>query len=163
MNIKGLKIRVSKEDYICLTDMCKDRPGKPGDYIRNWIQALSTIRFLAVWEQKHNPTFNDAGLRVIETEIGRGRFYLSPKRWVELTNAIGIYSGAGRYAGTYAHFHIAIHFANWFDERFYVEFINEFDRLKRKELSNWSVNKVIDNLSESIYLLEEYNKPKKKE
>ena len=30
-------------------------------------------------------------------------FTMSPKKWIETTNAIGIVSKAGRYGGTYAH------------------------------------------------------------
>ena len=36
---------------------------------------------------------------------------MSVKTWIEKTNAIGIFSKAGRYGGTYAHRDIAYHFA----------------------------------------------------
>jgi len=44
------------------------------------------------------------------TEVGifsPNRFSLTPKRWIMVTNAIGIVSKARRYGGTYAHQDIA--------------------------------------------------------
>ena len=38
-------------------------------------------------------------------------FVLTPKRWVETTNAIGIVTKGGRYAATYAHKDIAFEFS----------------------------------------------------
>ena len=56
------------------------------------------------------------------------------------------------------------HFKN--KPEFYVYMIKEYQRLIKEEYNraniDWSVNKVIDNLNESIHLLEEYHKPKKK-
>ena len=38
---------------------------------------------------------------------------MSPKKWIEFTNAMGIVSKSGRYGGTYAHSDIAFEFASW--------------------------------------------------
>ena len=38
---------------------------------------------------------------------------MSPTKWIEGVNAIGIVSKAGRYGGTYAHSDIALEFASW--------------------------------------------------
>ena len=39
---------------------------------------------------------------------------MSPKRWIELTDSIGIKVKSGRYnSGTFAHKDIALEFASW--------------------------------------------------
>ena len=40
-------------------------------------------------------------------EAGLNRFNMTPRKWIEATNAIGIVSKAGRNGGTYAHKDIA--------------------------------------------------------
>ena len=81
INIKGLQVRVSNEDYICLTDIAKSKDGTPNDYIRNWLQAMSTIRFLAAWEEDHNPNFNTLGLHCIEKAQNGTYFYSEINVW----------------------------------------------------------------------------------
>ena len=36
-------------------------------------------------------------------QAGANAFTMSPKKWIESTNAIGIVSKSGRYGGTFAH------------------------------------------------------------
>ena len=58
---------------------------------------------------------------------------LSPQRWIEATNAIGIISKSGRYGGTFAHKDIAFEFATWISSEFKLYLIVEFQRLKADE------------------------------
>ena len=37
-------------------------------------------------------------------DAGSNYFVLSPKKWIDTTNAIGITSKSGKYGGTFAHF-----------------------------------------------------------
>jgi len=60
-------------------------------------------------------------------------FVLTPKRWIETTNAIGIVSKSGRYGGTFAHKDIAFEFASWISIEFKLYIIKEFQRLKKSE------------------------------
>ena len=60
-------------------------------------------------------------------------FTLSPTRWIEATNAIGIVSQAGRYGGTFAQTDIAFEFASWISVEFRLYLVMEFQRLKAKE------------------------------
>ena len=47
----------------------------------------------------------------VRSEAGLNRFVMTPTKWIEQTNAIGIVSKAGRYGGgTYAHSDIAMAF-----------------------------------------------------
>lgn len=52
-------------------------------------------------------------------ETGLNRFVMTPTKWIEQTNAIGIVSKVGRYGGgTYAHSDIAMAFATWISPEF---------------------------------------------
>ena len=46
-------------------------------------------------------------------EVGLNSFTMSPSKWIEGVNAIGMVVQAGRYGGTYAHRDIAFEFAMW--------------------------------------------------
>ena len=49
----------NENDYICLTDMARYKDKQRTDYIiQNWLRSRSTIEYLGVWEQLHNPNFN---------------------------------------------------------------------------------------------------------
>ncbi len=48
--------------------------------------------------------FNPLEFEGVRQQAGLNAFTLSPSRWIESTNAIGIISQSGRYGGTYAHF-----------------------------------------------------------
>ena len=72
--------------------------------IQNWMRNRNTVDFLAVWEELHNPDFNRVQFEAVRSEAGLNRFVMTPTKWIEQTNAIGIVSKAGRYGGgTYAH------------------------------------------------------------
>ena len=72
--------------------------------IQNWMRNRNTVEFLAVWEELHNPDFNRVQFETVRSEAGLNRFVMTPTKWIEQTNAIGIVSKAGRYGGgTYAH------------------------------------------------------------
>jgi hypothetical protein len=58
---------------------------------------------------------------------------MTPKKWIEATNAIGIISKSGRYGGTFAHKDIAFEFASWISIEFKLYVIKEFQRLKADE------------------------------
>jgi hypothetical protein len=68
-----------------------------------------------------------------KSQAGLPSFVLSPTQWVEKTNAIGIFSKAGRYGGTYAHKDIAFEFGSAISAEFKLYLIKEFQRLKESE------------------------------
>ena len=45
--------------------------------------------------------FTEQGIAIIKSQAGLNSFTLTPKQWIEKTNAIGIVSKVGRYGGTY--------------------------------------------------------------
>ncbi|MCD4726170.1 MAG: KilA-N domain-containing protein, partial [Pirellulales bacterium] len=73
------------------------------DLIRNWLRNRNTIEFLGVWEHLYNPNFKPVECDGFRKQAGLNSFALTPKQWIEITNAIGLISKAGRYGGTYVH------------------------------------------------------------
>jgi hypothetical protein len=72
-------------------------------------------------------------------EAGSNYFVLSPQRWIESTNAVGMISKSGRYGGTYAHEDIAFEFTSWISSEFKLYLVTEFKRLKRGEQQRLSL------------------------
>ena len=98
-------------DYISLTDMVKANDEE--DLIRNWMRNKNTLEYLGVWESLNNPNFKGVEFDTFMKEAGLNRFNMTPRKWIEATNAIGIVSKAGRNGGTYAHKDIAFNFGMW--------------------------------------------------
>ena len=98
----------NENDYICLTDMVRGEEGS--DHIRNWMRNRNTLEFLGIWEQLNNQSFKGVEFDTFRKEAGLNSFNLTPRKWVQSTNAIGIISKSGRYGGTYAHKDIAFEF-----------------------------------------------------
>ena len=124
-------------DYISLTDMAKydeDDPSRviedPTGVVANWMRGRSTISFLGLWESLYNPAFNKEEYEKLKSMSGRPSFTLSPKKWIESTNAIGIQSKAGRGGGTFAHKDVAFEFASWLSPRFKLMLIVDYQRFK---------------------------------
>ena len=80
---------------------------------------------------------------------------MSPKKWIETTDAIGIVSKAGRYGGTYAHSDIAMSFATWISPEFQLYIMKDYRRLKTDENSRlslgWNLNREISKLNYRIH------------
>ena len=136
---KGINIRttlgINENDYISITDIAKYASGEPNDVIKNWMRNKDVIEFLGLWEQLHNPNFKPVEFDGFKTRAGANAFTMSPKRWIEATNAIGIQSKSGRYGGTYAHTDIAFEFASWVSPEFKLYLIKDYQRLKANESS----------------------------
>lgn len=145
-----------KNDYISLTDIARKREGEyPGYVIQNWLRNKGTISFVGLWESIHNPDFNYIEFEAIKNEAGLNSFVLTPKRWVETKNAIGIVTKGGRYAATYAHKDIAFEFASWISPEFKLYIIEDYQRLKAGENArlslNWNLNREISKLNYRIH------------
>ncbi len=122
------------EDYISLTDMARYRDAERVDYIiQNWMRTRNTIEFIGLWEQLNNPDFKSIEFDGFRRQAGLNSFALTPKLWIEKTDAVGIVSKKGRYGGTYAHKDIAFEFASWLSVEFKLYLIKEFQRLKDEE------------------------------
>ncbi len=157
IQVKGTDIAVTSkgdEDYISLTDMVKSFDGGNA-LIEQWLKNKDTVLFLGIWEQLNNPDFNSLEFEGIKNEAGRNSFYLSAKKWVKATSAIGLSAKAGRYGGTYAHKDIAFEFGSWLSPEFKLYLIKEFQRLKEEEqrrLSHpWNVHRTLAKVNYRIH------------
>lgn len=142
------------DDFICLTDMAKKFGGD--DLIYSWMSNRNTLEFLGIWEQIHNPEFKGGEFDTFKKEAGLNSFRLTPKKWVDSTNAIGIQSRAGRYGGgTYAHRDLAFEFGSWLSPEFKLYLIKEFQRLKddenRRLSLEWNLNRTLAKINCRIH------------
>ncbi|MBS3141107.1 KilA-N domain-containing protein [Candidatus Woesearchaeota archaeon] len=142
VKVLGTKVSVLfDKDYISLTDIAKYKDqDHPADVIKNWIRSKDSIDFLGLWEKINNPKFKLVEFDQFRTQAGSNAFVLSPQKWIEKTNAIGIISESGRYGGTYAHKDIAFEFASWVSVEFKLYLIKEFQRLKEEESERKSLD-----------------------
>ena len=85
----------------------------------------NTIEYLGIWESLYNPDFKPLEFEGFRKEAGLNAFILSPQKWINTTNAIGIISKSGRYGGTYAHKDIAFKFASWISVEFELYIVKE--------------------------------------
>ena len=78
---------------------------------------------------------------------------MSPSRWIELTNAIGIINKLGREGGTYAQRDIAFKFASWVSVEFELYLVKEFQRLKEEEQKQlgWSAKRELSKINYRIH------------
>lgn len=141
------------QDYICLTDMAKQKDGRIEIIIQNWMRNRMTIEFLGLWEKINNSNFNHIEFDVFRSKAGLNSFYLTPTQWMEKTNAIGIITKKGRYGGTYAHRDIAFEFASWLSPEFKLYLIKEFDRLKSEEQKQlgWDIKRNLAKINYRIH------------
>ena len=154
IHAKGVDIGIYTEDYqneyLSLTDIARYKSDDPAAVIQNWMRGLDVIEFLGLWESLHNPNFNPIEFEGFRNQAGANAFTMSPKKWIDHTNAIGIVSKAGRYGGTFAHSDIAFEFASWISAEFKLYIIKDYKRLKYDESSRlslgWNLNREVAKL-----------------
>jgi hypothetical protein len=99
INVKGTEIVLfteGNEDFISITDIARYKnANEPKDVVKNWMRSRSTIEFLGLWEKINNPAFKGVEFDSFLYQAGSNSFVLSPSKWIETTNAIGIISKAG--------------------------------------------------------------------
>lgn len=146
-------ISVNENDYISLTDIAKYKSDDPTAVIGNWMRNRNTIEYLGIWESLYNPQFNPLEFEGFKKDAGLNAFTLSPQKWINATNAIGIISKSGRYGGTYAHKDIAFKFASWISVEFELYIVKEFQRLKQEEqkLIGWTAKRELSKINYHIH------------
>ncbi|MCK5808368.1 KilA-N domain-containing protein [bacterium] len=157
IQVKGTAITIVNsevEDYISLTDIARfKKSDRTDDLVRNWLRNRNTIEFLGIWEKLNNPVFKPVEFDGFRKKAGLNSFTLTPKQWIEKTNARGIISKAGRYGGTYAHKDIAFEFATWISVEFKIYLIKEFQRLKDEEQNQlgWDIKRNLTRINYRIH------------
>lgn len=157
--VKGVEISVLKyetDDFISLTDIARHKNSEHTDtIIQNWMRNRNTIELLGCWEIMYNPNFKPIEFDGFRKQAGLNSFVLTPKRWIESTNAIGIISKSGRYGGTFAHKDIAFEFASWISIEFKLYVIKEFQRLKADENNRlkleWNLQRTLSKINYRIH------------
>ena len=140
-------------DYISLTDMVKANDEE--DLIRNWMRNKNTLEYLGVWESLNNPNFKGVEFDTFMKEAGLNRFNMTPRKWIEATNAIGIVSKAGRNGGTFAHKDIAFNFGMWISPTFQLYIVKEYQRLKEQESDplslEWNAKRILSKTNYTLH------------
>lgn len=87
VNVQGLNIRYrlqNQEDYISLTDIAKFKnPTDPRFTVYSLLRSKETLRFMAVWEELHNPDFNRVEFDTVTKDAGTHAFMITPSQWIE--------------------------------------------------------------------------------
>jgi len=159
IHANGIDIEIYTTDfqneYISITDIARYKSDDPTAVIQNWMRGRDVIEFLGLWETLHNLNFKPLEFEGFKNQAGANAFTMSPKKWIEATDAIGIVSKAGRYGGTYAHSDIAFEFASWISPEFKLYIIKDYKRLKAEENSrlslNWNLNRELSKLNYRIH------------
>ena len=151
----GIYTQDFENEFISLTDIARYKSDEPTAVIQNWMRNRDVIEFLGLGERLHNPDFKPLEFEGFKKQAGANAFTMSPKKWIEATDAIGIVSKAGRYGGTYAHSDIAMSFATWISPEFQLYIMKDYRRLKTDENSrlslNWNLNREISKLNYRIH------------
>ncbi len=146
-------VKQDEQDYISLTDMVKGEEGS--DHIRNWMRNRNTVEFIGLWETLNNPGFKPVEFDTFRKQAGLNSFNLTPQKWINATNAIGIVSKSGRYGGTYAHKDLAFEFGSWISPMFKLMLIKEYQRLKEIESNQynleWNVKRILTKTNYQIH------------
>ena len=150
INIQSIK----DEDYISLTDIARIKNEDDTNLvISNWLRKVDTIEFLKLWESINNENFKPIDFEGFKSKPGENAFSISSRKWIELTDAIGIKSKPGKYGGgTFAHKDIALEFASWISPEIKLYIIKEFQRLKyiESEKKEWENKRLLSKIN---YLL----------
>jgi hypothetical protein len=126
------------------------------DVVKNWMRTRYTITFLGLWEKMYNKNFKPVEFDGFRNSAGENSFTLSPEKWINSTNAIGMWTKRGRDdGGTYAHKDIAFEFGTWLSPEFKLYLIKEFQRLKEDETRrlslDWNINRTLSKLNYKIH------------
>jgi hypothetical protein len=128
----------------------------PAQVISLWLRTYSTIEYLGLWERLNNPDFKPHIYEGFKNESAKPHFWMSPQKWINETNAIGITSKSGRYGGgTFAHSDIAFKFAAWISAEFELYLVREFKRLKEEEQHRlsleWNLQRTLSKINYRIH------------
>ena len=139
-----------------MTDIARHKDAEHTDtIIQNWMRNRNTIELLGFWESIYNSNFKPLEFEGFRKQAGLNSFVMTPKKWIESTNAIGIISNSGRYGGTFAHKDIAFEFASWISIEFKLYIIKEFQRLKNDENDrlklDWNLQRTLAKINYKIH------------
>ena len=117
------------------------------------MRTKNTIEYLWFREMLYNPLFKSIEFDGFKNQAWWNTFSMTPKKWIEKTNAIGIISKKGKYWWTFAYKDIALKFASWISIEFELYLIKEFQRLKAQETQSldWNVKRFLTKMNYRIH------------
>lgn len=130
--------QVEQSDYLNLVQLAfawlQDKEAAAGS-VGNWLRNRNTMDYLATWEKLYGAgdLFAWDVYEAHAAESTKNSFSMSPLKWVETTQAVGIEVKLGRTGGVYAHEDLALEFCSWLDPVFKLYVYKEFKRLKELE------------------------------
>lgn len=112
------------DDYISLTDIARRFDvDNPSYLIQSWLRSRNTIEFLGEWERNNNTDFDESAFEKLIIDVRSPSYTLTPSKWIDTVNAIGLTSKRGKNGCTMAHPFIACDFEMWNDMKFRYEMI----------------------------------------
>lgn len=115
------------DEFISLTDIARKFDSKNPSYlIQSWLRSRNTIEFLGEWERNNNSEFNERRFQKLLIDIRSPSYTLTPTKWIDAVNAIGLISRRGKNGGTMSHPLIACDFEMWNDMSFRYEVLKYF-------------------------------------
>gem|GEM_PF-1731674 len=109
--------------FVSLTEAVRTfTEDSPAHVIQSWMRSRNTLEFLSLWEAENNTDFNQLGYEAIMQQQS-GSFTMTPKQWIDQTNAVGLISKQGRNGGTLAHPVIACEFMLWLSPTYKLTFL----------------------------------------
>lgn len=123
VSVDGSEIQPQPPAFVSLTETVRTLTEEsPAHVIQSWMRSRNTLEFLALWETENNVDFNQLGYESLMEQQG-GSFTMTPKQWIDQTNAIGLISKQGRNGGTFAHPVIACEFMLWLSPTYKLTFL----------------------------------------
>ena len=158
ITVKNIEISVtglSDDDFVSLTDIARIKNSSDTNgVISNWLRRVDTLSYLALWEKLNNDSFKPTDFEGFRCKPGENAFTISAKKWISITNAIGIKVKSGRFGGgIFAHRDIALEFASWISTEVKLYIIKEFQRLKVQESEQleWHGKRMLTKLNYLIH------------
>ena len=91
--------------------------------IQSWLRSRNTVEFLGEWERNNNPEFDEYAFEKLIIDVRSPSYTLTPSKWIDTVNTIGLTSKRGKNGCTMAHSFIACDFEMWNDMKFRYEMI----------------------------------------
>jgi len=149
LNINGLEVSIKnkgKATYISLTDLARSKNSDaPADVVKNWMRTRFAIEFMGLWESMHNLDAKLVDFDQFINESGANSFTMSPQKWIQSVNAIGIVSKAGINGGTFAHPDIAMANMESYNASLIKEKLSQTERIiKLNEMAGQQLRVLLD-------------------
>lgn len=133
------------KDYVSLSDLL-DEPDAER-LVKNWLNDVKTLEFLAVWEHSNNPMFDMDVLISMWLAASIGESGISPEDWVQQAKGLSIYISRKYPGKIFLHKDLALHLKSWLYPQLRYDWIRRFQELiqakKHAKKASWSFKKWI--------------------